>query len=63
MKLFDRWLAHSFDWQSLGLALLIVVVSFLLIRGVVRGIFHFIEISLSILDSQALILRILRYEL
>ena len=43
MKLFDRWLAHSFDWQSLGLALLIVVVSFLLIRGVVRGIFHFIE--------------------
>ena len=43
MKLFERWLAHSFDWQSLGLALLIVIVSFLLIRGVVRGIFHFIE--------------------
>lgn len=43
MKLFERWLAHSFDWQSLGLAVLIVLVSFLLIRGVVRGIFHFIE--------------------
>lgn len=41
--MFERWLAHSFDWQSLGLALLIVVVSFLLIRGVVQGIFHFIE--------------------
>ena len=39
MKLFERWLAHSFDWQSLGLALLIVIMSFLLIRGVVQGIF------------------------
>ena len=40
MKLFEHWLHYSFDWKSLGLALLIVVISIVLVNGIVRGIFH-----------------------
>lgn len=43
MKLFEHWLHYSFDWKSLGLALLIVVISIVLVNGIVRGIFHQIE--------------------
>jgi len=43
MQLFEHWVQHSFNWESLGLALLIILVSLLLVQGVVRGIFHFIE--------------------
>lgn len=38
MKLFEHWLHYSFDWKSLGLALLIVVISIVLVNGIVRGI-------------------------
>ena len=47
MKLLQKWLIDNFDWQSLGLALLIIIVTIIVTKGIVSVIFNQIGKRLS----------------
>src|SRR5699024_11257827 len=47
MKLLQKWLIDNFDWQSLGLALLIIIVTIIVTKGIVSVIFNQIAKRLS----------------
>ncbi|WP_407124970.1 mechanosensitive ion channel family protein [Weissella paramesenteroides] len=47
MKLLQKWLINNFDWQALGLALLIIILTIIVTKGIVGVIFYQIEKRLS----------------